>query len=168
MKKMFKYMENILHLLLAVLFLSMTILIAVQVTSRYVFHSPITWIEESVRYIFIWSVMTGAVAAMAKDKHLNVDLLSEKLSLNARLVQQILIRLVAALYFICLTIGGFQLIRQVAVQLSATLRISMAVPYSAIAICAAIMAVQELCFIITAIRRLTGKGEIGSSCHLQS
>ena len=54
MKRIFKYMESVLNVIMAVLFMGMTVLIAINVTSRYIFHSPITWAEELVRYMFIW------------------------------------------------------------------------------------------------------------------
>ncbi len=160
MKRIFKYMESVLNVIMAVLFMGMTVLIAINVTSRYIFHSPITWAEELVRYMFIWSVMTGAVAAMAKNKHLNVDILSEKFSTKGKLIQDTIIRIVVCAYFICLAIGGWTVIAQVYIQLSATLRISMAIPYSAIGICAVIMAIQEIYFVVMNVRKLRGKEEV--------
>lgn len=157
MKKTFGYMEKFLHIILALLMMGMTCFIAANVTARYVFNAPITWAEELVRYMFIWSVMTGAVAAMAENKHLNVDILYDRLPFKAKIVQDIIIRLIVCAYLVCLSIGGWLLMIQDIPQLSPTLRVSMSVPYGAIGICTAIMAIQELYFVIGNVRKLGRK-----------
>ena len=157
MKKIFGYMEKVLHIVLALLLIGMTVFIAANVISRYVFNAPITWAEELVRYMFIWSVMTGAVAAMAEHKHLNVDILPDKLPPRGRLIHDIIVRLVICGYLVCLAVGGWMLIVQDIPQLSPTLRISMSIPYGAVGLCTGIMAIQEIYFVIDDIKKLAGK-----------
>ena len=160
MKKVYMYMEKILHILLAVLLVCMVSIVMAQVIARYVFSSPITWSEEMVRYLFIWSVMTGAIAAMAKDTHLNVDLFSEKISPKARIIRDTVIRAVVCAYLVCLALGGWLIFNQVLSQFSATMRISMAIPYSSIGICAAVMVIQEIYFVIRNLKKLIGREKI--------
>ena len=54
--------------------LVMTILIAVQVFSRYVLQYSFEWSEELARYLFIWAVYVGCSYATKQDKHLEVTI----------------------------------------------------------------------------------------------
>ncbi|SIO40678.1 TRAP transporter small permease [Halodesulfovibrio marinisediminis] len=52
----------------------MTVLIAVQVFSRYVLEYSFEWSEELARYLFIWAVYVGCSYATKEDKHLEVTI----------------------------------------------------------------------------------------------
>ena len=54
--------------------LVMTVLIAVQVFSRYVLQYSFEWSEELARYLFIWAVYVGCSYATKQDKHLEVTI----------------------------------------------------------------------------------------------
>jgi tripartite ATP-independent transporter DctM subunit len=81
----------------AVLNLVIVILLLVGVISRYVFSSPITWIDEIISIAFLWVAMLGSVLAIDRNEHLRlnlfVELLPPKLS---RFVQTFALLLVAS------------------------------------------------------------------------
>jgi len=52
----------------------MTLLIAVQVFSRYVLEYSFEWSEELARYLFIWAIYVGCSYATKEDKHLEVTI----------------------------------------------------------------------------------------------
>lgn len=52
----------------------MTVLIAVQVFTRYVLEYSFEWSEELARYLFIWAVYVGCSYATKEDKHLEVTI----------------------------------------------------------------------------------------------
>ena len=58
--------------IIAVLMCIMVLMVAVQVLSRYVVHTSISYTEEIVRYFFVWATFLGASAATYKKKHLSV------------------------------------------------------------------------------------------------
>ncbi len=58
--------------IIAVLMCLMVLMVAVQVLSRYVVHTSISYTEEIVRYFFVWATFLGASAATYKKKHLSV------------------------------------------------------------------------------------------------
>lgn len=64
----------VLEKILAVLVAVMVILVFANVLTRYVFHVSIAWSEEIARFLFIFVVAIGAVVAMARDEHLNIQL----------------------------------------------------------------------------------------------
>lgn len=62
----------------------MAILVFANVVLRYVFNSGITWSEELSRYLFIWLIFLGAIAALKDNQHLGVDMIVKKLSPGLR------------------------------------------------------------------------------------
>ncbi len=56
-------------------FILMTIFLFLQVFSRYVFNSSLSWTEELSVILFVWMVYFGSSAAVLKRKHLRIDFL---------------------------------------------------------------------------------------------
>ena len=56
MKKVNEYLEEI---ILVVLLICMTLILGLQIVSRYVFRNSLSWSEELVRYMFVWSTFIG-------------------------------------------------------------------------------------------------------------
>ncbi len=54
------------------------------VVSRYVFGSPIDWIDETVSMAFIWVAMIGAAIAMYRNEHLRLSTFVDRLPSSAR------------------------------------------------------------------------------------
>ena len=51
------------------------VLMSVQIFLRFVFNSPLAWMEEVDRYLFVWSVYLGSAVALAKGTHIRVTFL---------------------------------------------------------------------------------------------
>ena len=67
--KVLKWLDDNLELMFSSIFLvGMVISVALQVLSRYLMRSPISWTEESTRYLFIWMVFTS-IGITAKSGH---------------------------------------------------------------------------------------------------
>lgn len=47
---------------------------------RYIFNSPLAWIEEVLISLYIWMIMIGAVSAMKSRKHISIDAINMLLS----------------------------------------------------------------------------------------
>ncbi len=82
----------------AVLFIVMTVLLTLQVVSRYVLGASYSWTEELCTIFFIWMVYLGASSAVLKGKHLRIDLFLEKARGKRRKVLLIFTNLVTALF----------------------------------------------------------------------
>ncbi len=81
MKKPIKYLsQNIENIIGAVLIFLMIVFLSIQVISRYVFHSPITWTEELAKMAFILSVFFGSVGAWHRNQHLALGVLTDRVS----------------------------------------------------------------------------------------
>lgn len=62
--------------ILFVLVLSLLILIALQVFTRYVLQASVPWTEEVARMVLVWAVMLGAAVAMERNEHYAITVLS--------------------------------------------------------------------------------------------
>ena len=58
-----------------IVFLVLTALLTIQVISRYVFNSAITWAEELAVIMFVWLIYLGVAGAVTNRKHLKIDAL---------------------------------------------------------------------------------------------
>src|SRR6185436_5929387 len=59
----------------ATIFVSIALNLA-NILGRYLFQSPIVWVEEILVFLMVWSVFIGAVLVTWEGRHLKMDLLS--------------------------------------------------------------------------------------------
>lgn len=100
-------LENILAVLVAV----MVILVFANVLTRYVFHVSIAWSEEIARFLFIFVVAIGAVVAMARDEHLNIQLYNYFNSPGLIRFFKCISMILTAIALGALVYGGIQLVQ---------------------------------------------------------
>ena len=70
MKKVNEYLEEI---ILVILLICMTLILGLQIVSRYVFRNSLSWSEELVRYMFVWSTFIGVPYCIKKSTSIKVD-----------------------------------------------------------------------------------------------
>ncbi|WP_084783221.1 TRAP transporter small permease [Bacillus dakarensis] len=114
-------------LIIALFMITMTVLIFLQVVSRYVFGDSITWTEELSRYLFIWLIFLTIGVGFKENKHISIDIVLDLLpKILQKLIRQItylLVFVVAALF----VWEGYVLVMQMQMfgQTSANLRLPM-------------------------------------------
>jgi TRAP-type C4-dicarboxylate transport system permease small subunit len=117
-----------------------------QVLFRFVFASPLSWSEELVRYVFIWSVFLTAAIGFNLNSHISIDFLTTWYPPRLQ-------RMVALVSWGCVILGvvvvfvlGMQLIQSPSVwlQKSPAMEISMTLPYAAIPVGCVVMMVNIL------------------------
>ena len=72
------WMDKILSIACAVLLTFMTVLVLIQVFSRYILNSPVAFTEELVRYSLIWTGFIGAAYAFSTREHMSLTLIRDK------------------------------------------------------------------------------------------
>lgn len=75
-------------------------LLGLGVVLRYVFNNPLTWAEEFVVTLFVWSVMLGVPSALRSRMHIRIDVMILRLSNAARRVVGV-IACLAGLVIMC-------------------------------------------------------------------
>ena len=116
------WMDKILSIACAVLLTFMTVLVLIQVFSRYILNSPVAFTEELVRYSLIWTGFIGAAYAFSTREHMSLTLIRDKFTGKAHTA------LLMAIFVF--TIGGFKLAVSASREFSALLGIPRSLVYS--------------------------------------
>lgn len=94
--------EKVLKWISGILLVVFTVLTLIQVISRYLFNSPLSWSEQVARYLFIWMLMLYMPVIMRHGNNLGFDLIISRFSKEAQnifwIVCEALIGSFAALY----------------------------------------------------------------------
>jgi TRAP-type C4-dicarboxylate transport system permease small subunit len=139
-----------------------------QVFSRYVLLSPMMtkyfaqstlssfnfpWMEEFVRYLFIWTVFLGITVVYKMKGHAQVELVTNFLSSKWKRAFAIAVEIFNSLFFLILLIKGMDMLKITNGQLSPSLQINMAWMYTSMLCCAFICLIHSIFFLVV---ELTG------------
>lgn len=110
-----------------------TIIVNLNVITRYFFNRPLFWAEEVSTGLFVWTVFVGSAYAFRKHAHLGVDILVNLIPEPIRKYVKIVMDFVGLLILIMLTYISAQYVINTWDKLTPTLRvpnwfISIAVP----------------------------------------
>lgn len=84
MKSIATLVGKTLEMLVVIILASMSCLVFLNVVLRYGFNSSINVTEEVSRYLFVWLAFLGAILAFSENQHVNVTILTSKLSERKR------------------------------------------------------------------------------------
>lgn len=132
MKTILSYLKKTEMTVVVVFTIGMVLTTFAQVIFRGALNRPLAWSEEVARYLFVWIVFIGGAWAVPDDAHFRMDLL---LSLTRGLSRRLVIWFSCAcmaVFALVMLVYGVYLVFSVASQISPALRISMAIPYSAL------------------------------------
>lgn len=143
--QIWKALDRILCILMAICFGSMTLIIFAQVFFRYILKSPLSWSEESARYLFVWVSFIGSVVAARRHQHIGVEMLINKLPDPIQKYIRILAHLITALFFGVVSWYTIRMIPKLMAQTTSALKIPMAIPYLGVLIGCVLMTFFYLC-----------------------
>ncbi len=84
-KKSYKEILNTFEIYCSTIcFFVLTILLTIQVSSRYILGHSFTWSEEAAILIFLWMIYFGVAGAVTKRKHLRIDFLLDLVPFKAK------------------------------------------------------------------------------------
>ncbi len=147
----------------ALIFIFMTILLFIQVISRYFFHHSLTWTEELATILFVWMTYLGVAGAVTYRKHLKIDAFVSVVPFNVRRILLIISDIIFLVFALYIIFPMMRLVNNFADKdaVSSILKIPKAISY----------VIMPMAFVLTAIRliqdivRLTKEKEkaIGAS-----
>lgn len=105
--------------------------IILQVVTRYVFSSPLSWTEELARFLLVWLTFLGAGYVMSRRLHISVDLLVARLSKRGAVVVDTFATLVVLVASAALAVASVGIAREAANLLAPATRLPMSVVYTA-------------------------------------
>ena len=127
-------------ILAAVLLVAMLAAIGTQVIARFIIGAPTVWAEELARYLLVWITMLGSAALLEKNQHITIDILITSVPVRVRTVLMWLRDAITLAVCGLLVHYGWLLVSIGGRQTSTGLGIKMSLPYLAIPVGAALMA----------------------------
>lgn len=109
------------------------------------------WTEESIRFLFIWSICIAAAIGIKEKIHIGIDVFVNLLPKLGRQIVEVVVQLVLIVFDVFIIIYGFNLVAKTAAQPSPALRLPMSYVYLAIpvlGILGAFYSIQEVVRII--------------------
>lgn len=138
------WLDNFEDEVASLLMMAITVILILQICTRYFLGDPLSWTEEVSRHLFVWLVFFGASGAIRDRSHIAVDLVNARLQPRARLVVMlgshvlVLFFLANLLYWGALAVGRMWHIA------TATLEIPFGLVYTVFPITATLMIVRTL------------------------
>ena len=88
----------------------MVVMVCLEVILRYCFKSSLFFTEELSRYIMIWIVFLGTALLVYEFKHINIDVITGKLSPKGQAVCALFSQIIVALFCIFLAVEGTKIL----------------------------------------------------------
>lgn len=92
------FLNNIELYLGTICFIIITIMLTLQVISRYVLKSSFTWMEEFSTNMFVWMIYFGVAAAVTKRKHLRIDFILDLVPFKLKKAMLIMSNIIFAVF----------------------------------------------------------------------
>ncbi|WP_338719398.1 TRAP transporter small permease [Devosia sp. XK-2] len=124
------------------LLITVTILNLTQVVGRYAFSIGFSWTEELMRYLMIWLMMLGSVAAIYRVEHMGVETLEAMVAPRYSALVRSALYSVGAIFCLVVLIYGWPLALRNAGQVAPASGIPMIYPYMALPVGAVLLLIQ--------------------------
>ncbi|MEZ7173731.1 TRAP transporter small permease [Sporosarcina sp. OR05] len=120
-----EFLNKLVGWVLAIMLSMMCIFIFWQVIARKLFGSSLTWSEEISRFLMVWVVLLGAAYALKRGELIAVELLPELLNEKGRKILFVAVCTVSMIFYVILTIYGWDIAQSVKVQIAPSTGLSM-------------------------------------------
>jgi TRAP-type C4-dicarboxylate transport system permease small subunit len=154
MKKCVDFLEKLQGFWGVLLCIGLTLVVFLQVITRYVFHAPFLWSEEVARFLFLWVVMMGASMSVKNERHFIIELFKvEKIgNRNLRKLLRLIPNLSVLLFALLMAILGYEYFLVSKLRVGVNLQISMQYIFVAIPIAGVSMLIYSIYHLVNLIR----------------
>lgn len=128
--------------LATLLLIVVTALNLTQVIGRYAFSIGFSWTEELMRYLMIWLMMLGSVAAIYRVEHMGVETLESMVSSRRAPLVRSALYSIGGIFVVVVLIYGWPLAMRNGAQVAPASGIPMIYPYMALPVGAFLILVQ--------------------------
>lgn len=126
------FLNNIELYVATVCFLALTVMLTLQVVSRYVLKHSFTWMEEFATIMFVWMIYLGVSAAVTYRKHLRIDFVLNLMPFKVKRAMLILSNVIFAVFNVYVTFIMADVIRLLGTSKTTMLQLPQALVYSVI------------------------------------
>ncbi|UFJ38922.1 TRAP transporter small permease [Brevibacillus humidisoli] len=110
------------------------------------------WMEEFIRYLFVWIVFLGIGVVYKRKGHAQVELLTAFLAKRWRRRVGIIVEMINAGFFLLLLVKGYSMLKLTNGQLSPSLQINMVWMYLSILVCSIICLAHSVASLMKEVR----------------
>lgn len=138
----------------------MVVLVIGNVFCRYVLNFSLVWAEEVSQYLMVWVAFLGAGLALRQGRHVAVEMLQEQLPSGARRGLRWGLLAAVLAFLVATTVLGCMFAWFARDMETPVLNISMAIPYAAVPIGCALLAIH---LVLIARAYVAGEHEVAES-----
>lgn len=126
------FLNNIELYIGTICFFILTVMLMLQVVSRYVLKHSFTWMEEFATIMFVWMIYLGISAAVTHRKHLRIDFVLNLVPFKAKRAMLIFSNVVFAVFNVYVTYVMTDVIRLLGASKTTMLQLPQSLVYSVI------------------------------------
>ncbi|MFD1415805.1 TRAP transporter small permease [Oceanobacillus jeddahense] len=139
--------------LLFILFVTAVISIALQVFSRFILDSSLSWSEELARYTFIWLIYIAVPYGIKKHRHITLDIIYDIVPPKIKKYMDFISTVIVACFAILMLYYGSIVVSMISQfgQQSSAMEINMVYVYAAVPVgmfLTAVRSIQNITFLI--------------------
>jgi TRAP-type C4-dicarboxylate transport system permease small subunit len=134
--------NDLVEIIVGINMIVLTAVVFLQIFFRYVLRSPLSWSDETARFLFLSVVFLGLSPAYRKGDHLGFTVIHEKIP--KKWVRRLLnfIHFLVIILMVIMVFYGLDAIKIASRQISPSLQISMSIPYAFIPIGSILVIIQ--------------------------
>lgn len=110
MKKISGIIDKVEDSIGLVCYVTMFIVVLIQVFFRFVLHNALSWTEEVARYLMIWMICVGISAGVKSRAHIGIEAIVDRLPKKVSRVMAFVIDIVVLLIYICTAVFSVQMV----------------------------------------------------------
>lgn len=161
LKNVLKNLDRIEEFFISTSLLFVTLLLFVNVLTRYCFGYSMKFAEELTRYLLIWITFIGSSVCVRKQKHVGIDILLIKCPIGMKWVVKLIIEVICLLFSFILTFYGWKITSSVILskQLSPAMMLPMYLAYISIPVGGFLMCLRYFQIVFEHLRDIIQKRE---------
>jgi TRAP-type C4-dicarboxylate transport system permease small subunit len=128
----------------SVLLAAITVILVLQICTRYFLGDPLSWTEEVSRHLFVWLVFFGASGAIRDRSHIAVDVVNTLLPARIRRIVMLGSNVLVLFFLINVLYWGARAVGRMWGLSTATLEIPFGLVYTVFPITASLMIIRTL------------------------
>lgn len=133
-------------------FAALTVVVALQVFTRFVLLAPLIWSEEVARFLFFWAVLLGAAISVRKRRHFVIDIFpnrdARKMGKLVRIASNALPDVFVTGFSLLLLVQGIDYVDIGKFSIGTNSRVQMSFVYAAIPVFAALSIIYSIANIV--------------------
>jgi TRAP-type C4-dicarboxylate transport system permease small subunit len=132
MHKIRETIDRTVLVLVSALFIALVSITVLQVILRYLFNSPLSFVDEFARFALAWVALLGGAWVIGQKGHLAMDIMLQRIKNqgNALVLKTVIACLSITFFAIIMVYGGTILAVNMRFQVSPALNLSMGVAYA--------------------------------------